>query len=111
MGILKRGRAAWICGLVACAPAMAGDWEVSLDVRAVNSNGRTSFLDNGQGKLRFDADHEGLQLGRLRAALNQPLGEVFSAHAEVSAWDADDKNPIDLTEAYLEYRPYPSTLR
>jgi hypothetical protein len=85
----------------------AADWELSLDVRAVSSDGRTSFLDNGQGKLRFDEDHQGIQLGRLRAALDQPLGEVFSAHIEASSWDDDDKNPIDLTEAYIEYRPYP----
>ena len=48
-----------------------------------------------------------MQLGRLRAAWDQPLGEVFAAHVEASTWDDDDKNPIDLTEAYLEYRPYP----
>ena len=72
-----------------------------------SSDGRESFLDNGLGKLRFDEDHQGIQLGRLRAAWNQPLGEVFSAHVEASTWDDDDKNPIDLTEAYLEYRPYP----
>jgi hypothetical protein len=107
MGILTRRRATWLCGLMACSTALATEWELSLDVRAVVSDGRRSFLDNGQGKLRFDEDHEGLQLGRLRAALKQPLGEVFSLHAEVSTWDADDKNPIDLTEAYLEYRPYP----
>ena len=46
----------------------------SLDLRAVSSDGRKSFLDNGHGKLRFDDDHEGIQLGRLRAAWNQPLG-------------------------------------
>ena len=87
--------------------AHAGDWELALDLRAVYSDGRESFLDNGQGKLRFDEDHEGIQLGRLRAAWNQSLGEVFAAHVEASTWDDDDKNPIDLTEAYLEYRPYP----
>jgi hypothetical protein len=102
-----RTTAAWLCGLMACLPALATEWELSLDLRAVVSDGGKSFLDNGQGKLRFDEDHEGLQLGRLRAALKQPLGEVFSLQAEVSTWDADDKNPIDLTEAYLEYRPYP----
>ena len=53
------------------------DWELALDLRAVSSDGRESFLDNGQGKLRFDEDHQGIQLGRLRAAWNQPLGEVF----------------------------------
>ena len=107
MGLLNPSRALWLALLVAIAPACAADWELSLDLRAVSSDGRTSFLDNGQGKLRFDEDHQGIQLGRLRAAWNQPLGEVFSAHVEASTWDDDDKNPIDLTEAYLEYRPYP----
>jgi hypothetical protein len=87
--------------------ASAAEWELSMDMRSIVSDGNTSFLYDGQGKLRFDEDHDGLQLGRLRAAWNQPLGEVFAAHVEASAWDDDDKNPIDLTEAYLEYRPYP----
>jgi hypothetical protein len=93
---------------IAGAPAaFAGDFDVALDLRAVSSDGRKSFLENGQGKLRYDAGHEGVQLGRLRAAFDQPLGEVFAVHAEASVWDGDDKNPIDLTEAFVEYRPYP----
>src|SRR6187551_1774730 len=107
MGLLSPSRALWLAMFVAGAPACAADWELALDLRAVSSDGRESFLDNGQGKLRFDEDTQGIQLGRLRAAWNQPLGEVFSAHVEASTWDDDDKNPIDLTEAYLEYRPYP----
>lgn len=87
--------------------AHGGEWEMALDLRAVNSDGRKSFLDNGQGKLRFDEDHQGIQLGRFQASWSQPIGEVFFAHAEASAWDGDDRNPIDLTEAYLEWRPYP----
>ncbi len=100
-------RAIYSLCLLTCAAAHGADWQLELDVRAIDSDGRTSFLDNGQGKLRYDADHDGIQLGRLRAELDQPLGEVFSAHVEASRWDDDDKNPIDLTEAYLEYRPYP----
>jgi hypothetical protein len=107
MGLLTHKLGLFIGALALSAGAHATDWELALDLRAVSSDGRESFLDNGQGKLRYDADHEGIQLGRLRATLNEPLGEVFSAHIEASAWDADDKNPIDLTEAYLEYRPYP----
>ena len=105
MGILKLAAATFLA--LACATARAGDFEIAIDVRAVSSDGRTSFLDNGQGKLRFDEDHQGLQLGRLRAAWDQPLGETFALHAEASVWDDDDKNPIDLTEAYVEWRPYP----
>ena len=116
MGLLKRNaaasarlcRTAAACVLTCASVAQAADWELSLDLRAVISDGQRSFLENGQGKLRFDDDHDGIQLGRLRAAWTQPLGEVFSMHAEASRWDGDDKNPIDLTEAYLEYRPYPS---
>jgi hypothetical protein len=95
--------------LTLCASPIvsAADWQLALDLRALESDGRDSFLDNGQGKLRFDANHEGIRLGRLRAALDQPLGEVFAAHVDATAWDGDDENPIDLTEAYLEYRPYP----
>ncbi|HLA73091.1 MAG TPA: hypothetical protein VK624_16410 [Steroidobacteraceae bacterium] len=107
MGLLTNKAALLTGALALSAAAHSADWELALDLRAVSSDGRESFLDNGQGKLRFDADHEGIQLGRVRAALDQPLGEVFSAHVEASVWDADDKNPIDLTEAYLEYRPYP----
>jgi hypothetical protein len=104
MGILKPAAALFA---LACATARAGDFEIAIDVRAVSSDGQTSFLDNGQGKLRFDEEHQGLQLGRLRAAWDQPLGETFALHAEASVWDDDDKNPIDLTEAYVEWRPYP----
>ncbi|MEP7242631.1 MAG: hypothetical protein ABI885_02990 [Gammaproteobacteria bacterium] len=93
--------------LASGSAAHAAEWDLSLDLRAVSSNGRDSFLDNGQGKLRFDDEHDGLRLGRLRAAWTQPLGEVFSAHAEASSWGDRDKNPIDLTEAFVEYRPYP----
>jgi hypothetical protein len=107
MGLLTHKRAICLAALLIGMQARAADWELALDVRAVSSDGRESFLDNGQGKLRFDDDHQGIQLGRLRAAWNQPLGEVFSAHVEASTWDDDDKNPIDLTEAYVEYRPYP----
>jgi hypothetical protein len=107
MGLLTRKLTLLAGALALSVAAHAADWDLALDVRALKSDGRESFLDNGQGKLRYDADHEGIQLGRLRAALDQPLGEVFSAHVEASMWDLDDKNPLDLTEAYLEYRPYP----
>jgi hypothetical protein len=105
-----RGLLAYTCmaGAFAASPATdAASYDFAIDVRAVDSNGRDSYLDGGLGKLRYDKDDSGLHLGRLRAAITQPLGEVFSAHAEVSSWGDSDKNPVDLTEAFLEYRPYP----
>ena len=109
MGLLNRKSAALAAAVLASAladtRAYAGEWELALDLRAVYSDGRESFLDNGQGKLRFDEDHQGVQLGRLRASWNQSLGDVFAAHVEASTWDDDDKNPIDLTEALPRIPP------
>ena len=91
-----------------CTSAMAeGRLDLSVDLRLVGADGRTSWLDGGLGKLRFDEDHDGVQIGRLRAAWSQPLGEVLNLRIDASLWRLSDYNALDLTEAYLEYRPYP----
>ena len=91
----------------ACASVHATEWDFSLDMRLQSSDGRQSFLDGGLGELRFDDDASALQLGRARFALSQSIGEVLTLRLDASAWDDKDNNLIDLTEAYLEYRPYP----
>ena len=107
MGILTLRFLCLLAALALARESGAAEWQLALDLRAIGSDGRQSFLDGGQGKLRFDEHHQGIRPGRLRLALDQPFGEVFSAHVEASAWDGDDKNPLDLTEAWVEYRPYP----
>ena len=84
-----------------------GQFDLSLDLRLIASDSRPSYLNDGLGKLRFDENHDGLQIGRLRAAWSQPLGELVHLKIDASLWDLDDVNPVDLTEAYLEIRPYP----
>lgn len=93
--------------LGAVSLAHAATWDLSVDVRAVQSDGRESYLDRGQGKFRYGDDDSGVHLGRFRAAWDQPLGEVFASHLEAASWGDEDRNPIDITEAYVEYRPYP----
>jgi hypothetical protein len=82
-------------------------WEVDLDVRLVSSDGQKSFVNGGLGTLRYDHTQSGLRLGRARFALSEALGEVWSLRVDASAWADDDRNPVDLTEAYLQFRPYP----
>jgi hypothetical protein len=108
-GVVTLVALATLSALATSSRADAGDWDLSLDMRALDSDGRRSFLDSGQGKLRFDDDHSGVRLGRLRGAWTQPIGEVLSAHIDATSWGDDDKNVVDLTEAYLEYRPYPQS--
>jgi len=92
---------------VAATVGRAADWELDLDARMVSTDGRKSFVDGGLGTLRYDQGQSGLRLGRIRFAASQPLGEVWSVRIDASDWGDHDRNPLDLTEAYLQFRPYP----
>jgi hypothetical protein len=83
------------------------EWEVDVDGRLVSSDGQKSFVNGGLGTLRYDHTQSGLRLGRARFALSEALGEVWSLRLDASAWADDDRNPLGLTEAYLQFRPYP----
>jgi hypothetical protein len=86
-----------------------GQFDVTLDARAVVSDGRPTFLDGGLGKLRFDDGDDGLQFGRMRVAWRNALGESWQVNIDASSWSGDDHNAIDLTEAFLEWRPVPQS--
>jgi hypothetical protein len=94
-----------LTGLIATAHAT--DWELDLDARLVTSDAERPFPEGGYGTERFGSNDEVLQLGRIRLALTQPLGELWSAHLDASMYDARDRSPVGLTEAYLLFRPYP----
>lgn len=93
--------------LLCCASRARAEVEASIDLRLVDSDGRNSYLDGGFGKLRYDADDDGLQLGRARFAWRGDIGGDFHASFDASAWSANDHNAIDLTEATVEWRPAP----
>jgi hypothetical protein len=95
------------CALLLGAGAARAEVEASLELRLVESDGRDSFMDGGLGKLRYDADDEGMQLGRARLAWRGALGGNWHANVDLSAWSLDDHNAIDVTEAWLEWRPVP----
>lgn len=96
-----------LAALVSAGSAMGADWDVSLDTRAVYSDALRSFMDGGLGATRYDSHDTGLQLGQLRLALSEPLGELWNIHLDASMWDDKDRSPVGLTEAYLHFRPYP----
>ena len=99
--------AATLTLLALVATGRAADWQMSLDTRLVTSDAGRSFMDGGLGTTRFDRNDSGVQLGRARLALNAPLGELWSVHLDASVWDDKDRSPLGLTEAYLQFRPYP----
>jgi hypothetical protein len=83
----------------------APDFSVSVDLRAIAAEATPSFLDGGLGKFRYG--ESGLALGRLRLALEQPIGETVKLRLDASSWGDDDRNPLGLTEAVVDFRPVP----
>ncbi len=103
-----RAVAALMLALLSATAVAEGQLDLSVDLRLIAADGQTSYLDSGLGKLRFDEDHDGLEVGRLRAAWSQTFGEKLNLRIDGSLWRLSDHNAFDLTEAYLEFRPYPS---
>jgi hypothetical protein len=100
-------RALSVALVLVSAAAQATDWELSLDTRLVSSDADRSVMDGGLAPTRFDRDDPLLQLGRARLGLTQPLGEVWSAHVDASVYDDKGGALAGVSEAYLQFRPYP----
>jgi hypothetical protein len=91
--------------------AERNDFDLSLDVRAIAvSSNQQSFLYGGGGKLRFDEQHKGLQLGSLRLAYRGDLTDTLRLTGEAFAYGDHNGKSIDLTELNLAWRPIPGSL-
>ncbi|WP_129774917.1 hypothetical protein [Peristeroidobacter soli] len=89
----------------------AGSHELTaqIDVRAVAVDSPLdSFAEGGTGQLRFGRDDDGIRLGSVMIDAAGELIETVRYNVTARATGDGDQNPIDLTEAYLEWRPYPS---
>jgi len=109
-------RGVWAPLLLCCAclagRATAGDrftLDGMFDLRGVYSNAETSYLNGGLGPLRFDADHDGLRLGRAMLAANFRLTDIVSVHGVVDAYGDYPAGPVDVSELYLDVRPFPTS--
>jgi hypothetical protein len=89
-------------------PAAALEYHALLDLRLVDSHGQESWSQGGFGTLRFDGEHDGLRLGQLSLALRQDFTDTLRLNLDAVAYGDHDRNAVDLTEAYVEWRPWPS---
>lgn len=84
---------------------------IQLDARAVLADGHTSWVDGGLGKTRFSGTDDGDFKARLvpveAALIWQPrIGTTLAGNVSV-VWqkDQDEKDPVDLMEAYVAWVP------
>jgi hypothetical protein len=104
---LGAGLIVWLCTGLAVADDqlnVAG----TLDLRWVHATGELSYLNGGLGTLRFDPEHEGLRAGRASLASRLRVSDIVTLHAVVDAYGDHDRNPVDLSELFVDVRPFPA---
>ncbi|NIS88628.1 MAG: hypothetical protein GTN98_00825 [Woeseiaceae bacterium] len=75
------------------------------DISLIAVSGYESWTDGLVGKLRFSDD--GVYLGRAFVDFDGRLTDTLKASFAVEAYGDDLGNAVDLTEAFLEWRPVP----
>jgi hypothetical protein len=87
------------------------EFTAQVDLRLTASDSSlTSFRSGGLGLLRYDASQNGVHIGPLLLDYNGPVTDTIRASVTAFATADGDKNPIDLTEAMLEWRPVPVSM-
>jgi len=106
-------RCAWLATLLLLAASIthAGeplDLRVAVDMRAVSTDTTESFVNGGTGRTRFDNDHEGLRFGSAYLAARYRLTDSLNLHADLMSFGDGHGADIDVTELYLQFRPFPT---
>lgn len=79
----------------------------AMDVSWFNANSDLpSWLEGGNGKLRYDSDHDGLRINRLFMDYRGRITPTLSGRFTVNMND-NISEKIDITEAFVEWRPLP----
>ncbi len=97
----------WLC----CHPAMgqsemsAHELHAGVDISYVNADGHPSWTEGSAGKLRYDADNDGLLLSRAFVDYRYRVSDTVSTTAVAEIYADDIGSHLDLTEAYLAWRP------
>ena len=98
--------------ITASAADVAGiEAEGFFDLRGIGvDSSLPSFFHGGLGLLQFDDEHDGVRSGRFVVDVNSPITETVRMQlTTIATADEDEQNPIDVTEAYIEWRPYPQS--
>ena len=97
-----------VAGLGVSAPALALEFSGLLDLRATATNTARSWTEEGSGKTRYDRSGAALRLGQALLRAEGDVGEAVRATlVGLNAYD-DRSQLIDVSEAFLHWRPLPA---
>lgn len=89
-------------------PTQAVEVSGLLDLRLATTNARQSWVNGGLDKTRFDSSGGAVRLGQAMVRVEADVLDAVSAVVVVSASD-DRKGVLDVTEAFLTWRPVPTS--
>ena len=76
-----------------------------LDLSFISVSGHPSWVDGSAGKLRYDETSDGLTVSRSFADYRLRITDTLDLRVAGEAYDDDIADTIDLTQAYIEWRP------
>ncbi len=97
------------CAQTVFQQAIGHDLDLSIDLRAVSSNATQSRLTGGLGTTRYAEANNGLQAGLLRLAYRGDLTDTLQFTGEAISYGERSEPVLDITEAYLHWRPIPDS--
>lgn len=113
-GIRTGQRRVWgalsVLTLFILADAQAGeplDVRVGVDLRAVAGDSSESFVQGGLGRTRFDEQHDGLRFGAAYLAARYRFNDALTLHGDALSYGDGHGAGVDVTQLYLQYRPFP----
>ena len=83
------------------------DIRIGVDLRAVSADSSASFVQGGLGRTRFDEHHDGLRLGSAYLAARYRFNDALTLHADALSYGDGHAAAVDVTQLYLQYRPFP----
>jgi len=102
-----------LCSVALWAGAAGAQDRVSVngdfDLRWVHATGDLAYMNGGLGVLRYDPEHEGIEFGRAFLAPSFRVTDVVAVRAVIDAYGDHDRNPVDLSEFYIDVRPFPTS--
>jgi hypothetical protein len=75
------------------------------DISYVSASGHPSWVDGSAGKLRYDENNDGLVISRAFADYQLRVADTLDVHVVAEVYDDGIGSSLDLTEAYLDWRP------
>lgn len=81
---------------------------VGIDLSYVSADGHPSWLEGSAGKLRYDSSNDGFVMSRSFLDYKVRLTDTLNAAFAAETYADNISAPLDLTEAFLEWRPISS---